>query len=325
MMKKGQTSRAFDPPRIALRLAVLLAVLVSAGSAVLLSGPPQDAGPSSPPSGTPTAAVTAEPIPASSDQPVEGFRMVLTTVEEGIPHETVKRSDPTMRVGFVQVLRKGVDGIRSTTFADGWAGGQPLDHVVYASRVLKDPVTEILRVGTTSSTAIGSWSSWAGRVAERYRQVAALLETNGSLNYRSFADNGDGTITVDGRTFTATAVSKRNLTCYDAAEWYVTSHGGLANFPEGTPIPYSGTFSGIPARRGVVATYAFRENGKWVATRLPMGTVVFVEDYGLAVVGDVHHVTSDIERIDCAYDPREVLDTYHLGVRKRRVYILAWP
>lgn len=324
-MKKGQTSRAFDPPRIALRLAVLLAVLLSAGSAVLLTGPSSSADPTAPPSATPTAVVAADPIPASSDVQVEGFRMDLTSVEESIPHETVKRSDPTMRTGFVQVLQEGVDGLRTTTFADVWAGSLRLDHAVYSTRVLKSPVTEILRVGTTSATALGSWSSWAGRVAERYRQVAALLETNGSLNYRSFADNGDGTITVDGRRFTATAVTKRNLTCYDAAEWYVTSHGGLANFPEGTPIPYSSTFSGIPAKRGVVATYGFKENGKWVATRLPMGTVVFVEDYGLAVVGDIHHVTSDIERIDCSYDPREVLDTYHLGVRKRRVYILAWP
>ncbi len=324
-MKKGPKSRAFDPPRIALRLAVLLSVLLSAGSAVLLSGPSPDADPSSGAPRTPTSAISADPVPASSDVQVADFRMDLTTVEETIAYETVKRSDPTMRVGFVQVLRKGVDGLRTTTYADLRVGSLQLDRVVYSTGVLKDPVAEILRVGTTSSTAIGSWSTWAGRVAERYRQIAALLETNGSLNYRSFSDNGDGTITVDGRTYTATAVTKRNLTCYDAAEWYVTSHGGLANFPAGTPIPYSDTFSGIPARRGVVATYAFKENGKWVATRLPMGTVVFVEDYGLAVVGDIHHVTSDIERIDCSYDPREVLDTYHLGVRKRRVYILAWP
>jgi 3D (Asp-Asp-Asp) domain-containing protein len=90
-------------------------------------------------------------------------------------------------------------------------------------------------------------------------------------------------------------------------------------------IPEGATFSGIPARRGVVATYAFKENGSWVATRLPMGTVVFVERYGLAVVGDIHHVTFDIDRIDCAYDPGEILYGYRLGLTNRRVYVLAWP
>jgi hypothetical protein len=193
------------------------------------------------------------------------------------------------------------------------------------TEVLKKPVSRILKVGSSGFFPLLSRALWPNTVTARYRAIAQMLVVNGSYNYRTFKDNGNGTITVDGRTFSVKSEARHNITAYDAAEWYVTSHGGISSFPPGTPIPAAPTFSGLPARRGIVATYAFLENGRWVATRLPMGTVVFVERYGLAVVGDIHHVTHDIDRIDCAYDLREVLDTYRLGVTKRRVYVLDWP
>jgi 3D (Asp-Asp-Asp) domain-containing protein len=252
-------------------------------------------------------------------------RSEFVATQEAVPFKTVYLDDPAYRIGYSSIVQSGKNGVREITYEEVFEDGLLTERNAVKSEIVKNPVSKIIRRGSSTSTALGLRKVWATQVARRYNAIAPMLVKNGSYNYQTFTDNHDGSITVDGRTFSVISEAKHNITAYDAVEWYVISHGGRSKFPPGTAIPEGPTFSGIPARRGIVATYAFKESGKWVATRMPMGTVLFIERYGLAVVGDIHHVTHDIDRIDLAYDPREVLDHYWLGVTNRRVYVIDFP
>ena len=239
-------------------------------------------------------------------------RSDFITSQEPMPFDTVYVDDPAYRIGNTVVVQNGVDGIRQITYEEVFEDGLLSSRNQVKTEVLKNPVPKIIRRGSSAATTL-DFHVFGATVWSHYQIIQPMLIRNGSLNYLKFKDNGNGTITVDGRTFTVLSSSMRHVTAYDAIECssdHLTEHN---------------TFSGLPARRGLVAVYGFYENGKWVATRLPMGTVLFIENYGLAVVGDIHHVTDDIDRIDLAYDPREVLDNYRLGLTNRHVFILALP
>jgi 3D (Asp-Asp-Asp) domain-containing protein len=252
-------------------------------------------------------------------------RSEFVATQEAVPFKTLYVDDPAYRIGYSAVVQTGKSGLREITYEEIYEDDLLHERNAVKTEIVKNPVSKIIRRGSSTSVTLGLRRDWATRVSRRYKAIAPMLVRNGSYNYQAFTDNDDGTITVDGRTFSVLSEERHSITAYDAVEWYVVSHGGIANFPAGTSIPEGPTFSGIPARRGIVATYAFRESDRWVATRLPMGTVLFIERYGLAVVGDIHHVTHDIDRLDLAYDPREVLDGYRLGLTNRRVYIIDFP
>lgn len=137
-----------------------------------------------------------------------------------------------------------------------------------------------------------------------FQIVAGLLQRNGNANYLSFNDNGDGTITVDGSIFAVSQVYNWNSTCYDGYEC-----AKLSDFAYGDCNP---TASGILAQRGLIA-----------CNDLPMGAVVFVEDYGLAVVADRHGMGSGF--IDLAYDAHEIENGMGLATARRNVYLISTP
>lgn len=109
-------------------------------------------------------------------------------------------------------------------------------------------------------------------------------EGSSSINrhYETFTDNGDGTITVDGITFTySQEMPGRCATHYDgvAVCRYRINRDGKCWLGHTTPTCH-GTASGLLAQRGIVAVT------KSDASIYPRGTVVFVRGYGMAVVGD---------------------------------------
>lgn len=137
-----------------------------------------------------------------------------------------------------------------------------------------------------------------------FQIVASLLQRNGNANYLSFNDNGDGTITVDGSVLAVSQVYNWNSTCYDGYEC-----AKLSDFAYGDCNP---TASGILAQRGLIA-----------CNDLPMGAVVFVEDYGLAVVADRHGMGSGF--IDLSYDAHEIENGMGLATARRNVYLISIP
>ncbi len=111
-------------------------------------------------------------------------------------------------------------------------------------------------------------------------------EGSSSINrhYETFTDNGDGTITVDGITFTyAQAMPGRRATHYDGVEVcrYQINRSSTGKCRLGHTKPTChGTASGLLAQRGIVAV------GSSDLSIYPRGAVVFVRGYGMAVVGD---------------------------------------
>lgn len=116
---------------------------------------------------------------------------------------------------------------------------------------------------------------------------AGLINKEGSpsinRHYASFEDNGDGTITVDGMTFSfIEKYGSRYATHYDGLEvcaHQIRARGGRCRLGHTSPTNHH-TGSGVPAQRGIVAV------GAQDVSIYPRGTVLFIRGYGMAVVGD---------------------------------------
>ena len=120
-----------------------------------------------------------------------------------------------------------------------------------------------------------------------------LLKNNGLINkagspsvnrhYASFSDNGDGTITVDGMTFSyLDKYGSRYATHYDGlavCAQQIRVNGGRCRLGHTTATNHS-TGSGVAAQRGIVAGGA-QDIGIY-----PSGTALSDRGYGTAVVGD---------------------------------------
>ena len=93
-----------------------------------------------------------------------------------------------------------------------------------------------------------------------------------------------------------------------------------------TPAINHNTFSGVPAQRGIVAVACKTVDGKVTGTALPMGTIIFVEGYGLGVVGDINGAKTNLDLIDVGYDAGEIsAGVATFGKMYSRVYILKMP
>ena len=143
-------------------------------------------------------------------------------------------------------------------------------------------------------------------------------EISSSINrhYENFTDNGDGTITVDGVTFSyIDKYGSRRATHYDGVEvcrYQIKVRGGKCSKGHTEPTNHN-TGSGIPAQRGLVAV------GAGEIDIFPRGTVLFIRGYGLAVVAD-----RSGGNLDLCYDP----DECQLLTRSNSVsaiYVIARP
>lgn len=135
--------------------------------------------------------------------------------------------------------------------------------------------------------------------------IQSLMTINGSSHYLNYYNNGDGTITVDNITLAYTSVSQMKITSYDGYEC-----AKLVDFKYGDCNP---TASGILAQRGIVAS----------SGEFPFGTVLFVEDYGLAVVADLHGMGSGF--LDVAMNPHEIEQGTYVTTGSRNVYVISIP
>ncbi len=134
--------------------------------------------------------------------------------------------------------------------------------------------------------------------------IAGLLKINGNASYYNFSDNGNNTITVDGVTFAYDYATSSVVTGYD---------GVLLNSYR--------TASGMPTSRGVFAS-VFTEYGGY-----PFGTVLFIEGFGLGVVGDRNGMGQvDASWLDVCYNNGEIANgSVSPGRSTRTVYVLSTP
>ncbi|MBP8988665.1 MAG: G5 domain-containing protein [Clostridia bacterium] len=241
---------------------------------------------------------------------------------EKIPFSTVTIDDPTQYVGKSKVQTEGEPGERALVFEETYENGIFVSSEQVDVEIIKEPVQKVILKGTKEKPIISKVNRRTDnkKVVANFNKIKDLLIKNGNANYKSFKDNGDGTITVDGKTFTYIQKDKRVITMYDGLECCLQK--GCHN----PPINHK-TASGLSACRGVVATYGYRDkNGNFIGTALPLGTILFIEGYGLAVVADVHGVSSNPNLLDACYDAGEIRSgAVTWGKRTKRVYIISLP
>lgn len=245
----------------------------------------------------------------------------ITRQYETIPYTTVTQDDPTLYIGVKKVKVEGQDGQRALIFEDTYENGIFVSSVQTGTEVTVEPVQKVILKGIKPkyTYTLFNKSTLTGSVINSLSKIQDYIKPQGTKSYSTFADNGDGTITVDGNIFQYTTVKTRPITQYDGLE--VCIHAG-----DHHPAKNHNTFSGLPAQRGIVASYGVVQSGKIVGSVVPMGTIVFVVGYGLGVVGDVNGAVNNQDLIDLGYGPGETLDgTANFGRSSAQVYILQLP
>lgn len=263
-----------------------------------------------------------------SAETVDGATLTYVTVNkqeyreyEAIPFSRVNVDDPDLFVGESEIRTEGKEGSRAIIFEDTFENGIFISRVQTGTEVIENPVQEVTAIGTKKKVVIAPINSKIvnSAVMNSFNKISGLLQRNGNKSYSSFTNNGDGTITVDGTTFSYQTQAVRTVTMYDGLE--VCLQKGCH-----TPAINHNTYSGVPAQRGLAATYGYMENGKYVGSALPMGTILFVEGYGLAVVADIHGMSNNSNLIDVCFDPGEIRNgTATIGKAGWNVYILSVP
>lgn len=259
---------------------------------------------------------------ASSGKPAfVSVELKTLRVSETIPFGTVTRDDPKQYVGKSKVQTEGEAGERVLIYEETYEYGLFIRSVLIGIETIKEPVQQVILKGTKKKPLIPEVNPRTKRskIVANFNKIKDLLIKNGNSNYKSFQDNGNGTITVDGKTFSYLQQDKRVITMYDGLECCL--QGGCHN----PPINHD-TASGIQAQRGLVASYGYRYNGKFAGTALPLGTILFIEGYGLAVVADVHGVHRNPSLLDACFDAGEIRrGEVTWGKRTKRVYIIELP
>ncbi len=262
-----------------------------------------------------------------SEDSVDGAAITYVNVEtkefrefEAIPYTTVEVDDPNIYEGESKVTTEGKDGQRATIYTDTYEDGIFVSRVYVGTEIVEAPVQKVIANGTKKKPVIAPVSRYANStVVNNLNAIKSSFNNNGQRTYGGYADNGDGTITVDGQTYTYQDKQTRTVTMYDGLE--VCMQQGCHS-----PAINHNTFSGVPAQRGIVATYGYKSGGRYTGSNLPLGSVLFIEGYGLAVVGDIHGVSSNPNLLDLSYDPGEIrAGTARVGRESRAVYILSTP
>ena len=252
---------------------------------------------------------------------VEIDKQIVRQAEE-IPFSSVTIDDPTIYVGKSTVKVKGQVGVRDLIYEETYENSIFISSIQIGSEVVKEPVQEVIHKGTRPKLTYAPLNrkNLTSSVWSSYNKIKDYLNPQGgNTSYSSFTENSNSTITVDGHTFQYTALKKRTITMYDGLECCLQR--GCHH-----PAINHNTFSGVPAMRGLVASFGIKVDGRYVGSTLPMGTILFVEGYGLGVVADVHGMSNNPDLIDVCFDPGDCRNgVATIGKVNRRVYILDLP
>ncbi|WP_189112697.1 G5 domain-containing protein [Pilimelia terevasa] len=102
--------------------------------------PPPDP---SPPASTPTASPSPTPTPTAATR--------LVNVRRGVPFARRTVSDPSAAAGSRRVRTEGVRGTAVLTYRVRYSGGRAGTRVLVRRVVVRQPVTEVVAVGTRAA------------------------------------------------------------------------------------------------------------------------------------------------------------------------------
>ena len=158
------------------------------------------------------------------DRP-ETLRQVYTAA---IPHPVSRCSDPTLPVGTEAVLTPGTDGEMRCTAEITYLGGQEAGRQVLSETVTRQPVAEIIAVGTGSAPAVSEKPVIAdGRITLPTGEVLTYTrkDTVRATAY-THTDRGCDTVTATGtRVHRGTAAVDPRFIPYGTRMFIVSSDG----------------------------------------------------------------------------------------------------
>jgi hypothetical protein len=107
---------------------------------------PATRGPAARPDDTATAMNPAPAPPGTAAGPV--VRTTTMTVTESIPYRTDRVRDPSLPHRTERVVTPGAEGTRELTYEVTNTDGRPTRRKLISSRVVREPVTKIIAIGT---------------------------------------------------------------------------------------------------------------------------------------------------------------------------------
>lgn len=158
------------------------------------------------------------------DRP-EILRQVYTAA---IPHPVSRCSDPTLPVGTEAVLTPGTDGEMRCTAEITYLGGQEAGRQVLSETVTRQPVAEIIAVGTGSAPAVSEKPIIAdGRITLPTGEVLTYTRTDTvRATAYTHTDRGCDTVTATGtRVHRGTAAVDPRFIPYGTRMFIVSSDG----------------------------------------------------------------------------------------------------
>lgn len=158
------------------------------------------------------------------DRP-EILRQVYTAA---IPHPVSRYSDPTLPVGTETVLTPGTDGEMRCTAEITYLGGQEAGRQVLSETVTRQPVAEIIAVGTGSAPAVSEKPVIAdGRITLPTGEVLTYTRTDTvRATAYTHTDRGCDTVTATGtRVHRGTAAVDPRFIPYGTRMFIVSSDG----------------------------------------------------------------------------------------------------
>lgn len=158
------------------------------------------------------------------DRP-EILRQVYTAA---IPHPVSRCSDPTLPAGTEAVLTPGTDGEMRCTAEITYLGGQEADRQVLSETVTRQPVAEIIAVGTGSAPAVSEKPVIAdGRITLPTGEVLTYTRTDTvRATAYTHTDRGCDTVTATGtRVHRGTAAVDPRFIPYGTRMFIVSSDG----------------------------------------------------------------------------------------------------
>ncbi|MDG4833606.1 G5 domain-containing protein [Solwaraspora sp. WMMD1047] len=101
-----------------------------------------------PPPGPVTVAPADSPTPSATATPAASVQTKTVTETEKIGFKTKKVNDPNLAKGKTSVRTKGVPGVRTLTYEVTLTDGVETDRRLVGNKVTKQPVTQVIAVGT---------------------------------------------------------------------------------------------------------------------------------------------------------------------------------
>lgn len=112
----------------------------------------------------------------------------VITRQVRVAYRIERRPDPGMDRGKTKVLRPGVEGVREQKVLVTYEDGRPVSEKVLSSRVLREPVSKLLAVGTRNPVR----TLYTSRGTFRYRDCYTMLATAYEPGPRSCGRYADG-------------------------------------------------------------------------------------------------------------------------------------